>query len=254
MPLQTIQNRAPIVIFTALAWESAAVRAVLPRVHQEEERVWRGRAGNREVLVVTGGIGPRRTQQTVERFTHIPFLAVLSVGCAGALIPGLSCGQLVLAPDVCMLDPIDATRLHRYPGDPQLLAYARTAAQTAGVPVADGSLFTSSKVLYTPEEKAQRGQETRAIAVEMESAVHAAFAAERALPFLALRVILDGVDMRLPAVKGLTTPEGDVRALKAALHVATHPHHLPALLALKRARTTAGDAIRRLCHALFPLL
>lgn len=254
MPIQAKQNSAPIVIFTALAWESAAVRAVLQNIQREEERVWRGRAGNREVLVVTGGIGPRRTQQTVERFAHLPFSAVLSVGCAGALIPGLSCGQLVLAADVCRPDPADEVRLRRYAVDPRLLVHARTAAQTAQILVADGSLFTSAKVLYTPEEKALRGQETRTIAVEMESAVHAAFAAERALPFLALRVILDGVDMRLPVVKGLMTAEGDVRALKAALHVATHPHHLPALLALKRARTAAADAIRRLCHALFPLL
>lgn len=254
MSLQTIQKNAPIAIFTALAWESAAVRAVLQNVQREQERVWRGRAGNREVLVVTGGIGPRRTQQTVERFVHTPFSAVLSVGCAGALIPGLSCGQLVLAADVCRSDPADEARLHRYAVDPQLLFHARAAAQAAQILFADGSLFTSSKVLYTPEEKAQRGQETCAIAVEMESAVHAAFAAEHGVPFLALRVILDGVDMRLPVVKGLMTAEGDVSALKAALHVAIHPHHLPALLALKRARTAAADAIRRLCHALFPLL
>jgi len=254
MTLPSLQNAAPVVIFTALAWESAAVRAVLQHVQREEERVWRGHAGSKEILVVTGGIGPRRTQQTVERFVDVPFSAVLSVGCAGALIQGLSCGQLVLASEVCIPDPKDTTRLHRYSGDPQLLAHARKAAQAAGIPVADGSLLTSPKILFTPEEKVKRGQETQTIAVEMESAIHAAFAAKRALPFLALRVILDGADMRLPAIKGLTTPEGEVRSFKAALHVATHLHHLPALLALKRARTMSGDALRRLCHRLLPLL
>jgi adenosylhomocysteine nucleosidase len=239
---------APIGIFTALGWESAAVRAVLQEVQREEERVWRGVVGKTEVLVVTGGIGPRRTQRTVEQFASVPLSAVLSVGCAGALIPGLSCGQLVLASHVAMSDVSESAQVHRYPVDSQLLAYARAAAQTAGVPVADGPLFTSVKILFTPEEKAQRGQETGAIAVEMESGVHAAFAAARGLPFLTLRVILDGVDMRLPAIRGLTTPDGEVRAVKAALHVATHPHHLPALLALKRAQTVAAAAIRRICH------
>ncbi|MBM4258379.1 MAG: hypothetical protein FJ147_21085 [Deltaproteobacteria bacterium] len=241
---------APVGIFTALAWESAAVRAVLQQVRREEERVWRGVAGKTEVVVVTGGIGPRRTQRTVDRFATTPFSAVLSVGCAGALVPGLSCGQLVLAPHVAMADPAEETHVAQYPVDAQLLAQARTAAQAVGVPAADGPLFTSPKVLFTPEEKLQRGQETGAIAVEMESGVHAAFAAARGLPFLTLRVILDGSDMRLPMIKGLTTPEGEVRPLKAALHVATHPHHLPALLALKRARATAADALRRLCHSM----
>jgi hypothetical protein len=148
----------------------------------------------------------------------------------------------------------DETCLQRFPVDPQLLSYTRTAAAKVGVPMADGPLFTSPKILFTPEEKARRGQETGAIAVEMESGVHAAFAAKRGLPFLVLRVILDGVDMRLPMVKGLTTPDGDVRALKAAMHVATHPHHLPALLALKRSRAAAAHALARLCSALFVLL
>ena len=253
MATPSIQNTAPVVIFTALAWESAAVRAVLQRVRQEEDRVWRGFADKTEVLVVTGGIGPRRTQRTVERFATVPFSAVLSVGCAGALIPGLSCGQLVLAPHVYMPDLTESAQVQRYSVDSRLLAQARAAALTAGVPIAEGSLFTSPKVLFTPEEKAQRGQETGAIAVEMESGVYAAFAAGRGLPFLALRVILDGVDMRLPAIKGLPTPEGEVRVLKAVLHVATHPHHLPALLALKRAQTVAGDALRRISRALLML-
>jgi hypothetical protein len=56
--------------------------------------------------------------------------------------------------------------------------------------------------------------------------------------------------MRLPTIKGLTTPDGEVRPLKAALHVATHPHHLSVLLALKRGQTIAAEAIRRVCHSM----
>lgn len=253
------REEPPIAIFTALSWESAAVRSVLRHVRREQERMWRGVAGNRDVLVVTGGIGPRRTQQTLDQFEQSPFSAVWSVGCAGALVPGLTTGQLVLAPEVCMHERDGETRpgetlLNHFSIDPQLFAYTRAAAVKARVPTAEGSLYTSPKILFTPEDKAQRGRETGAIAVEMESGVHAAFAAAQGVPFLVLRVILDGVDMRLPAVKGLTTPEGDVRAFKAAMHVVTHPHHLPALLALKRSRTIAAQALSRLCHSLFSLM
>ena len=257
MPETPMRDGAPIAIFTALSWE--AVRSVLRQVRREQERVWRGVAGNREVIVVTGGIGPRRTQRTMDQFLTMPFSSVFSIGCAGALVPGLTTGQLVLAADVSMHvmnEEMRADEIHlqRFPVDPQLLAYTRTAAVKAGVPTADGSLFTSPKVLFTPEEKARHGRETGAIAVEMESGVHAAFAAQRGLPFLVLRVILDGVDMRLPMVKGLTTPDGDVRAFKAALHVVTHPHHLPSLLALKRSRAAAAHSLARLCSTLFALL
>jgi nucleoside phosphorylase len=252
--MRTEQMQTPVVVFTALAWESAAVRSVLRQVRQEGERVWRGLAGSIEIMVVTGGIGPRRTQRVLEQFVDVPFAAVLSIGCAGALIPGLATGQLILSPEVYMHSAEGGRGLQRFPVDAQLLVQAQHAAAKAGISIAEGSLFTSARVLFTPEEKTQRGQETGAIAVEMESGVHAAFAASRGLPFLALRVILDGVDMRLPAVRGLTTPEGDVRALRAALYVATHPHHLSSLLALKQTRTIASQALARLCHALFPLL
>jgi len=253
------REELPIAIFTALAWESAAVRSVLRHVRQEQERVWSGVAGTRDVLVVTGGIGPRRTQQTLDQFAQRSFSAVWSVGCAGALVPGLTIGQLVLASEVCMPERNDETRpgegsFNRFSIDPQLLACTRVAAVKASVPTAEGSLYTSPKILFTPEDKVQRGRETGAIAVEMESGVHAAFAAAQGVPFLVLRVILDGVDTRLPAVKGLTTPEGDVRAFKAAMHVVTHPQHLPALLALKRSRTIAAQTLSRLCHALFSLM
>lgn len=259
--MEELQKReeAPIAIFTALSWENAAVRSVLRHVRREQERVWRGVVGPRDVLIVTGGIGPRRTQQTLEQFEHVEFSAVWSIGCAGALVPGLTTGQLVLAPEVRVHERNEKTRpgeafLNHFAVDPQLLAYTRAAAMKAKVPTAEGPLYTSPKVLFTPEDKAQHGRATGAIAVEMESGAHAAFAAAQRVPFLVMRVILDGVDMRLPLVKGLTTPEGDIRAFKAAMHVVTHPHHLSALLALKRSRTIAAQSLSRLCHALFSLL
>ncbi|HKA54654.1 MAG TPA: hypothetical protein VKJ47_13425 [Candidatus Binatia bacterium] len=245
-------NSAPIAVFTALAWESLAVRAVLRQVRREAGGIWHGSTGKRDVVVVTGGIGPRRTRQSLERFADVPFAAVLSVGCAGALVPGLTTGQLILAPEVRILSA--EARLDRFPVDPGLLAHARTAAAAAAVSVAEGPLLTSAKVLFTPEDKARQGEATGAVAVEMESGVHASFAAARGLPFLVLRVILDPVGMALPVLKGFTTPEGGVRPFKAVSHVVTHPHHLPVLLALKRSRAVAAQTLSKLCRALFPLL
>jgi nucleoside phosphorylase len=253
-PKTDARNLAPVGVFTALAWESVAVRSVLKRVTKIEEHVWRGFAGDQEFRIITGGIGPRRTRQTVERFATTPFSAVLSVGCAGALVPGLTTGQLILASDIRLQPTKEDDRLELLSVDATLLARTRTAADRSQISVANGPLFTSPKVLFTPEEKAAQGVRTGAIAVEMESGVHASFAAERGLPFLVLRIILDGVDMTIPAVAGLTTPEGEVRPLRAAAYVATHPHHLPALLAIKRAREAAARTISRLCRELLPQL
>ena len=244
----------PLAVFTALSWESAAVRAVLRQSRREDKREWRGIAGWREVVVMTGGIGPRRTRSALERFQDMPLSAVVSVGCAGALRADLMSGQLVLAPDVRVSAADSPTQLKRFPTHPGFLKQARTGAERAGIDVADGPLFSSPRVLLSSQEKAHYGRLTQAIAVEMESGVHAAFAQARGLPFLPLRVILDPLGMSLPALTGLTTPEGDIRPLKAASLMLTQPGSLPVLFALGRSRTIAAQTITRLCRVLLPVL
>ncbi len=248
----------PVLVFTALAWESAAVRSVLRHVRREGEGVWRGSSEGHDILIVTGGIGPRRARQTVKELTNTPLSAVLSVGCAGALIPGLTTGQLVLAPALQMYAEASTEEPEGRPDifgvDGRLLSAARDAAQQAGVETLEGGIVTSPRVLFTQQEKEQRGRETDCVAVEMESGVHAAFAAERALPFLVLRVILDPVDMVIPPMKGVTTAEGKIRLSKAVAHIATHPQHLPFFVRLQQCRKQAAATISRVCRTFFPRL
>ena len=244
----------PIVVFTALAWESAAVRSVLRQVRREGEGVWRGSSGRRDILIVTGGIGPWRARQTIKEFTDTPLSAVLSVGCAGALIPELTAGQLVLAPALRMYTEEREGQLHTFGVDSRLFHAARDAAQRAGVATIEGGIVTSPRVLFTRQEKEKRGRETDCIAVEMESGVHATFAVERTLPFLVLRVILDSVDMTIPPMKGVTTAEGKIRLSKAMAHIATRPQHLPFFIRLQQCRRRAAETISRVCRTFFPRL
>ena len=244
----------PIVVFTALAWESAAVRSVLRQVRREGEGVWHGFSGRRDILIVTGGIGPRRARQTVNAFMDTPLSAVLSIGCAGALIPGLTAGQLVLAPALRMYTEEREGQLDTFEVDSRLFVAARDAAQRASVETIEGGIVTSPRVLFTRQEKEKRGRETDCIAVEMESGVHAAFAVERTLPFLVLRVILDSVDMVIPPMKGVATAEGKIRLSKALAHIATHPQHLPFFVRLQQCRRRAAETISRVCRTFFPRL
>jgi hypothetical protein len=141
-----------------------------------------------------------------------------------------------------------------FPVNMDLLRVAKAAAVQAGLFTVEGPLFTSARILFTPQEKEQCGQETGAVAVEMESGVHAAFARRLGLPFLVLRVILDPVDMTIPEIRGLTTPEGEVRSLRAVTHLLAHPQHLSALWRLKSSRTRAGTTLRQLFASFFSSL
>ena len=206
------------------------------------------------MLIVTGGIGPRRARQAVKAFMDMPLSAVLSIGCAGALIPGLTAGQLVLAPALRMDTEEPEGQLDTFGVDSRLFSAARDAAQRAGVETIEGGIVTSPRVLFTRQEKEKRGRETDCVAVEMESGVHAAFAVERRLPFLVLRVILDSVDMAIPPMKGVTTAEGKIRLSRAMAHIATHPQHLPFFVRLQQCRKRAAETISRVCRTFFPRL
>ncbi len=244
----------PLAVFTALRWEGKAVLDVLIGVDRIGERVWRGYAGEQEVLVITGGIGPRRAQKAVDAFAATPLRAVISAGCAGALRAGPEGGELVLAQEVRMYGQDNREALQSFPVGADLLRVAKAAAVQAGLSTIEGPLFTSAQVLFTPQEQERCGQETEAVAVEMESGIHAAFAQHLELPFLVLRVILDPVDLGIPKIRGLTTPEGEVRPLRAVTHLLTHPQHFSAFRRLKSSRARAGTALRQLFASFFPLL
>lgn len=236
----------PTLVLTAMAWEAAAVRAVLEQVQPEREGVWRGRCHGREVVLVRGGMGPRRAAHAVDEFTDTPLAAVYSVGCAGALVPGLTAGQLVLAPAVRMFD--GAGRLTTFKADPRLLSDTQIAARQTRVATTDGAVFTSPRVLSTPEKKRACAVRTECVAVEMESGVHARFAADRGLPFAVVRVILDSLDMVIPAMRGVIRPDGGVRSVAAFRHLAVHPWQIGSLVRLQRCRKQAADTISRLCR------
>ncbi len=236
----------PTLVLTAMAWEAAAVRAALEQVQPEREGVWRGRCRGREVVLVRGGMGPRRAEHAVDEFIDTPLAAVYSVGCAGALVPGLTAGQLVLAPAVRMFD--GAGRLTTFKADPRLLSDTQIAARQTRVAATDGAVFTSPRVLPTPEKKRACAVRTECVAVEMESGVHARFAADRKLPFAVVRVILDSLDMVIPAMRGVVRPDGGIRPVAAFRHLAVHPWQIGSLVRLQRCRKQAADTISRLCR------
>lgn len=236
----------PALVLTAMAWEAAAVRAALEQVQLEREGVWRGRCRGREVVLVRGGMGPRRAEHAVDEFIDTPLAAVYSVGCAGALVPGLTAGQLILAPAVRMFD--GAGRLITFKADTRLLSDTRTAARQARVATTDGAVFTSPRVLPTPEKKRACAVRTECVAGEMESGVHARFAADRGLPFAVVRVILDPLDMVIPAMRGVVRPDGGIRPVAAFRHLALHPGQIGSLVRLQRCRKQAADTISRLCR------
>jgi nucleoside phosphorylase len=86
----------------------------------------------------------------------------------------------------------------------ELPGEARGIAAEKSVPIHFGRIAQAQAVL-SPAEKEARGRSERAAAVDMESAALRACAEKRGIPFIAVRVVLDGLADSLPT--GL--PEGE---------------------------------------------
>ena len=159
--------------------------------------------------------------------------AVVSIGLAGALVPGLSPGDWVVATAV-------ASEAGRHATDPTWTEELRRRLAPRGY----GTILGSDRMLVTGADKQAAHRRWDAVAVDMESHVAARAAARLGAPFAAVRVISDGAEQDLPpAVLVGMKPDGGM-ALAAVLgDLARNPSQLPALM---RAGRDAGRAFRTL--------
>lgn len=183
-------------------------------------------------ILVSGG----RSAHLGSMMTALPasVTAVLSFGLAGGLAPALPSGALLAAQWV-------HAGAKRYETDQHWLEVLtrQTSAISAGI-------AASETILATAGEKAILHERTGAAAVDMESGVAAIFAAQRGLPFAALRAIADGAGDAVPRVAACgLNPDGSVAAYRVLAALLAHPRELPELIRLARASGKAHAALRR---------
>jgi adenosylhomocysteine nucleosidase len=158
---------------------------------------------------------------------------VVSIGLAGALDPGLSPGDWVVATAV-------VSEAGDYPTNPLWT----DAILGRLAPRSYGPILGSDRMLVAAADKEAAYRRWGAVAVDMESHLAAPAAARLRAPFAAVRVVSDGAGEDLPpAVLVGMKPDGGM-ALGAVLRdLARDPRQLPALL---RAGRDAGRAFRAL--------
>ena len=166
---------------------------------------------------------------------------LVSFGMAGALDPALRAGDLLLPSTV-----IDE-RGRRFATAP--LASASAPFPSHG----EGGLFvllTTERPLLSPSEKSEARARTGAGAVDMESAMVAEVALSHALPFVAMRAVIDRADDVVPAAAMMTDTFGRPRSLRLAATLLRHPGQLPELIRLSGAYARALATLRGAAAAL----
>lgn len=184
--------------------------------------------------VAVSGADPTRAYEGACRLAAAGARALVSVGLAGALAPGLQPGDLLLPDEV-----IEAGG--------QVFRPRTITASTA----ARGPLFGSDLLVTGGAEKARLANLTGAVAVDMESHAVARVARNRGLPLFVIRAIADPADQVLPpSAAHAVRPDGSVDTLRTVMGLLGRPGDLPQLVALGRQASRGLETLRNEGRAL----
>jgi adenosylhomocysteine nucleosidase len=176
------------------------------------------------MTVICSSSDPQQLRALLTVFDPTTIRGVISFGVAGGLDPSLKPGDVVVATEVLAGD----TRwLAGLALNEELVASVAMGRRR----VVRGSLAGAEQVVSARALKAALHLETGAAAVDMESHIAAAYAAEAGLPFAALRVISDPATRALPALAmAALKPNGEIDLRKILSGVARNPMTLRALV------------------------
>lgn len=210
-----------------------AIIAALPREIAPLVRGWRSdkNSASRGVflawsdtaVLACAGMGRARAQLAAEEaLSRGPVHRLISAGWCGALRSGIAPGSV-----------------HR-PGRVVDQETGRTY-QTGEA----GGILVTSAVIAGRAEKQRLARDCQAELVDMEASAVAEYAAQRGIPFMAVKAVSDGPDFELPGLGQFVTATGGFREAAFAAHLAVRPVLWPRVVHMARSSSLAAKNLSR---------
>lgn len=172
-----------------------------------------------QIAVFAGGGDGRQLARDLHDAAGRDASAIISVGIAGGLAPGLKPGTCLVGRGV-----IDASGAY-FESDRR---WANRLAMILGAPTVD--IAGVDAPVTDPAQKRALHVETGAVAVDMESHIAARVARAHDLPFACLRVVADPAERRLPPAVLVGMRRDGTLALGAVIcSILRQPGQLPSL-------------------------
>lgn len=197
-----------------------------------------------DVEVLQCGQGELNARRAAQSAVRHGASALLSVGVAGALAPGLHAGDAVV-PAAVVAAPSGRRTDCSAQWSRMLRAHIEGQCR-----VSDGALLSVPDVLSTPAAKRSAAGQYDAVACDMESAAIAAVASDTGVHFAALRVISDTAADELPDdVAGWVDEAGNAKLLPV-LSALLSPSRWRSVMTMNRRFQSARRSLRQLSHSL----
>jgi hopanoid-associated phosphorylase len=197
------------------------------------------------IATIGAGGSPARLR-AVLRDDAPPCRGVVSFGIAAGLDPALRPGTIVVATGIVAADG-------RRPADPDIARFWASRLRQKGETVVAAEIAGVDIPLLGAEAKHAVRAATQAAAADMESHVAAEFAAERGVPFGAIRVVCDPAERELPPlVAEALNPAGAIDVAAILRSLARQPAQIAALPRLTRDAALAFASLSRVGAALGP--
>jgi len=175
-----------------------------------------------DAVVAFAGMGESRVSLAVEAaFATGPVSELISVGWAGACVPGVRVGSIAR---------------------PSTVVNARTGERYSCV-TGDGSVLATVAAFAGSEEKLRLHAAYGASALEMEAATVARLAQAHELPFRAIKAISDAADFDFPAIARFHTADGQFREAAFAAYVACRPWLWKPVLQMAQSSKLAAESL-----------
>jgi len=195
-------------------------------------------------LLAVSGMGAEKATRAAERLVNRNVAMLAAVGFAGAIEPTLRPGAVLLP------DTILAADGRSFTIDKDLHQKVLTML-CHDTPVTVSPMLEVAKLITDPQQKTALRDRHQAVAVDMESAAVARVARAHGLPFIALRVVLDDANMRLPAhLLASADKLGRLKVGTGAVTLLAHPLEAFTAARLLRALGRARPALRKAAQTL----
>lgn len=196
--------------------------------------------GGTPVVLVESGMGPAHAGAATNALIGAasPSL-IMNVGFAGAVLPGLRVGELVLAERVFRLEKGELFEAPR--PDAALTGLIALACRDAGLPARQGSFITACGIMNKGELSTSLGGAFSLPVLEMETAAVLEAAGDAGIPAVALRGISDTAEEELGfGIEELCDCELNLSPWRLLAMLVKKPYLVPQLVRLAGNSRRAG--------------